>query len=79
MPTTTIRVRRSTRERLAQIGARRGLSMPDLLDRLAAEAEEQDLLTSANEHFAATADERRDEIAAWDATVSDGLPAGERA
>ena len=74
MATTTVRVRSTTRDRLARIGERRGLTTPDLLDQLATRAEEEDLLASANEHFATTRDERGDEIAAWDLTSGDSLP-----
>lgn len=76
MGTTTVRVRVATRDRLAKIGERRGLTAPELLDELVARAEEEDLLASANEHFAATREQRQEEIAAWDATAADGLSQG---
>ena len=74
MDTTTLRARTATRDRLVEIGRRRGLSMPDLLDDLAARAEADELLEAANEHFAAHREERRAEIDAWDGVAADGLP-----
>ena len=74
METTTLRARATTRDRLAEIGRRRGLSMPDLLDDLVERAEAEELLAAANEHFAAFGDEHGDEVAAWDGTAGDGLP-----
>jgi hypothetical protein len=73
METTTLRARMSTRDRLAEIGRRRGLSMPDLLDELADRAEADELLAAANEHFAAHRDAHAVEVEAWDATAADGL------
>jgi hypothetical protein len=73
MRTTTLRARTTTRDRLVEIGRRRGLSMPDLLDELAERAEEQDLLTAANEHFAAHRAEHDADVAAWDGVAADGL------
>jgi len=73
METTTLRARQTTRDRLAEIGRRRGLSMPDLLDQLADRAEEEELLAAANQHFAAHRAEHRAEIEAWDHTAGDGL------
>ena len=73
MGTTTVRVRATTRDRLARIGERRGLTTPDLLDQLVSRAEEEDLLAAANDHFASTREERAAEIASWDATSADGL------
>lgn len=73
MDTTTLRARASTRDRLAAIGRRRGLSMPDLLDELADRAEADELLAAANEHFAARRGEERREVEAWDGVAGDGL------
>jgi hypothetical protein len=73
MRTTTLRARTTTRDRLAAIGRRRGLSMPDLLDELADRAEAEDLLSAANQHFAAHPDEHRDVVRAWDGVAADGL------
>jgi len=67
MRSTTVRARTSTRDRLAELGHRRGLSMPDLLDELVERAEAEELLASANEHFAARHDTQRAEVEAWDA------------
>jgi hypothetical protein len=73
METTTLRARIATRDRLAEIGRRRGLSMPDLLEELADRAEAEELLAAANEHFAAHQVEHRAESEAWDGVVGDGL------
>ena len=72
METTTLRARTSTRDRLAELGRRRGLSMPDLLDELADRAEADDLLAAANHHFAADPAHAA-EVEAWDGTASDRL------
>jgi len=77
MGTTTVRVRIDTRDRLARLGERRGVSTPDLLDELATRAEEDDLLTGLNEDFAqlrgdpAAWEQHQTETAAWDQTSSD--------
>lgn len=71
--TTTVRARASTRDRLAAIGRRRGLSMPDLLDELADRAEADELLAAANAHFADERDAHRAEVEAWDGVAGDGL------
>lgn len=42
--TVTIRVRRRTRERLRQLSKRRGLSTPELVERLCEAAEDEELL-----------------------------------
>jgi len=77
MATTTIRVRPATRDRLARIGKRRGMSTPELLDELATRAEEDDLVAGLNEDFEKL---RRDpdawrehleETALWDRTSAD--------
>ena len=73
MRTTTLRARVATRDRLAEIGRRRGLSMPDLLDELVERAEGDDLLDAANEHFATHGGEHDVEVDAWDAVARDGL------
>lgn len=66
-----------TRDRLARIGERRGLSTPDLLEELAERAEAEDLIAALNQDFAKL---RRDpeawahhqaETEAWDRTSSD--------
>jgi hypothetical protein len=76
---TTIRVRPATRDRLARLGKRRGLTTADLLDQLARRAEEDELVTELNEDFDQL---RRDpeawrehlaETALWDRTSADGL------
>jgi hypothetical protein len=73
METTTLRARTTTRDRLVELGRRRGLSMPDLLEELADQAEAEELLAAANEHFAARAAEHRAEVEAWDGVAGDGL------
>jgi hypothetical protein len=73
MGTTTLRARTSTRDRLVEIGRRRGLSMPDLLEELADRAEADALLAAANEHFAVHRTEHEAEIEIWDATAGDGF------
>ena len=73
METTTLRARVTTRDRLAAIGRRRGLSMPDLLDDLADRAEAEELLASANAHFAANREEHQADVEAWEGTAGDGL------
>jgi hypothetical protein len=75
MGTTTLRARTATRDRLARIGERRGLSMPDLLDELADRAEAEELLAAADEHFAAHHHEHRAEVDAWEGVSGDGLGA----
>ena len=79
MATTTIRVSPETRDRLARIGKRRGMSTPALLAQLAARAEDEDLVAGLNEDFEKL---RRDpvawrehlaETALWDRTSADGL------
>jgi hypothetical protein len=77
MGTTTIRIRPATRDRLARIGARRGLSTPDLLEELVTRAEEDELVAGLNQDFEALRRDRRawreheTETAAWDRTSSD--------
>ena len=73
METTTLRARTSTRDRLAELGRKRGLSMPDLLDELADRAEAEELLGAANEHFASDRAAHAAEVEAWDATAGDSL------
>jgi predicted DNA-binding ribbon-helix-helix protein len=73
MRTTTLRARTTTRDRLVEIGRRRGLSMPDLLDELAERAEAQDLLAAANEQFAAERTDHDAEVEVWDGVAADGL------
>src|SRR5205085_8258889 len=77
--TTTVRVRPATRERLARLGARRGMSTADLLDALAKRAEEDDLVRSLNEDFARLREDPEAweeyllETEVWDRTSSDGI------
>jgi SAM-dependent MidA family methyltransferase len=73
METTTVRARTKTRDRLVEIGRRRGLSMPDLLEELVERAEADDLLEAANLHFAENSEEHAAEVAGWDGVAGDGL------
>jgi hypothetical protein len=73
--TTTIRVRRSTHRRLQEEAERQGKSVTELLDIAADVLYEQRLLESAERSWEKHGDEMREEMAAWDATLSDGLPA----
>jgi hypothetical protein len=73
METTTVRARTTTRDRLVEIGRRRGLSMPDLLEELVARAEGDDLLEAANRHFTDNRDEHDAQIAEWDGVAGDGV------
>lgn len=73
--TTTIRVRRSTQKRLQAEAESRGKSVTELLDLAADVLYEQRLLESAERSWEKHGDEMREEMAAWDATLADGLPA----
>jgi hypothetical protein len=79
MATTTVRVRVSTRDALARLSKRRGVSTADLLAELVERQEQDELLEQMNASFAA---QRNDpdawaaEVAereAWEATLIDGL------
>lgn len=71
--TTTVRVRRSTQQRLAQEAELAGTSVIELLDALVDLWEEQRLLTSMDESYRKHGDEIREEMKIWDSTLSDGL------
>jgi predicted DNA-binding protein len=80
MPATaTIRVTPETRDRLNRISAERGISAGELVDELAAQTEDHALLDAMEGHYEALRADpsawelHRAEIAAWDATASDGL------
>lgn len=73
--TTTIRVPRETRDRLAAQARERGVSLSSLLTELARRVERADALRSERE--ATRADAARPDIAteerAWEAVLSDGF------
>lgn len=73
--TTTIRVRRGTHKRLQEEAERQGKSVTELLDVAADLLYEQRLLESAVRSWERYGDEMREEMAVWDATLADGLPA----
>lgn len=65
--TTTIRVRRSTQERLAQEAKRAGTSVVEMLEAAVDLLEEQRLLASMDESYRKHGDEIREEMKAWEA------------
>lgn len=78
-PTTTIRIPRETRDRLAVLAKERGVSLPALLtawaQRASTEAEREAAYRSERE--AAKADAENPEVLAedrlWEATLGDGI------
>lgn len=73
--TTTIRVRRSTKERLQVEAEARGKSVTELLDVAADVLYEQRILASAERSWEQHGDAMREEMAPWDAALADGLSA----
>lgn len=79
METMSIRVRPHTYRILTEMAKDRGESIPDALDHLVEELRRWRMLQKANEAYAAIAADPeadaawRAEIAAWDATLADGL------
>lgn len=77
--TATIRVTPETRDLLNRISAERGISAGELVDELAAHAEERALLEAMEAHYrelrsdAEAWQAHRAEVAAWDATAGDGV------
>ena len=71
--TTTIRVRRSTQRKLALEAELAGKSVVEVLDAAAELLEEQRLLASMERSYREHGREVREEMAAWDATLLDGL------
>lgn len=71
--TTTIRVRRSTQQRLSLEARLAGKSVVDMLDAAADLLEEQRLLTGMDRAYLERGDQIRNETSIWDATLSDGL------
>jgi len=76
---TTVRVTRETRERLARLAESRGLTTPDLIEELAKRSEEDALLDRMNAHYEALRsdpsawEEHVRERELWDNTLADGL------
>jgi len=75
MTTTTIRVPRETRDRLAARAAERGVSLSSPLIEFARRAERADALRSEREATRADAADRADaaEEREWEAVLGDGL------
>jgi hypothetical protein len=75
--TTTVRVHPHTRQAIAELSAQRGTTAADLLEELVGRERDNALLQAMNEHFAGLTDEERralrDERAAWERTLLDGL------
>jgi hypothetical protein len=77
--TVTIRVTPETRELLSRISAQRGMTTGELVEELATQAEDRELLEATARHYddlrsdpAAWA-EYRSEVTVWDGTSGDGL------
>ena len=81
MSTVTVRVRPHTYRILQALARRSGESLPDALDSIVEETRRSRMFAEASESYAAMAADPdadaawRAEIAVWDATVGDGLPA----
>lgn len=73
--TTTIRVRRSTQQRLAKEAELAGTSVVEVLEAAVDLLEEQRLLISMDESYAKHGNEIREEMKAWEA-LPDGWPDG---
>ncbi len=71
--TTTIRVRQSTRERLAQEAKEAGMSVIEMVDAAVELWEEQRLLASMDESYAKYGDEIHEEMKDW-LEMPDGWP-----
>jgi uncharacterized protein (DUF1778 family) len=72
--TTTIRVRRSTQQRLAREAELAGKSVTAVLEAATDLLEEQRLLAGMARSHEQHADALRAEMAIWDGTLADGLP-----
>jgi hypothetical protein len=79
MDTTTVRVRVSTRDALARLSGRRGVSTAELLAELVERQEQDEILEQMNASFArqrSDPDAWAAEVAereTWEATLIDGL------
>lgn len=77
--TTTIRVSRKTRDRLHDLAKRSGVPMQEVVDKALELYYRQNILAATNAAYAALRanpiswQEAQDEMAEWDATLSDGL------
>jgi hypothetical protein len=71
--TTTIRVRQSTKERLAEEAKEAGMSVIEMVDAAVGLWEERRLLDSMDEFYAKHGDEIHEEMKIWDSTLLDGL------
>jgi uncharacterized protein (DUF1778 family) len=71
--TTTIRVRRSTHQRLTEEAKLAGTSVVEVIEAAVDLLEEQRLLTSMDESYRKYGNEIREEMKVWDATLLDGL------
>ncbi len=80
MPTTTVRIRPETHERLKEFAKDDGESLTDAIDRLVERERRRRMWEAANVSYAALrADpeawaEWQSGIALWDSTLADGLP-----
>ena len=74
-PTTTIRVSRETRDRLAAQARQRGVSISSLLAELAAQADRQVIFQAERDAERAEAADKavREEAREWDDAAGDGL------
>jgi len=72
--TTTIRVRRSTQQRLASEAELAGTSVTAVLEAAADLLEEERLLAGMARSHELHADALKAEMAIWDGTLADGLP-----
>ncbi len=72
--TTTIRVRRSTHQRLAREAELAGTSVTAVLEAAADLLEEERLLAGMARSHEQHADALKAEMAIWDGTLADGLP-----
>jgi hypothetical protein len=79
MPTTMIRVERSTHKKLRSLAARTGGTMPQLVAAAVEEYERKLFWEVVNQEFATLRADAKawkhelDERAVWDATLSDGF------
>ena len=71
--TTTIRIRQSTKKRLAEEAKEAGMSVIEMVDAAVDLWEERRLLESMDESYAKHGDEIREEMKIWDGTLLDGL------
>jgi hypothetical protein len=70
---TTVRIRRETREALRELEDRTGERATELLARAVDQFRRSLILAETNAAYSRLAESDRDELAAWDATLGDGL------